>query len=96
MVVVFQQVMELIISHLICPFHSDETFLFSHGTSGSLLCGIRLIFAQDIEEFADILVQCRVGSLNAYLIQYLLDKERRSQGCDHEKDFSCTFSLQIN
>jgi hypothetical protein len=61
------------------------------------MCGIRIVYEQDIEEFVETLVQCMLECPNEYHQSYhlnLLAQVTESQGCDHGTDFSCSFTLQ--
>jgi hypothetical protein len=61
------------------------------------MCGIRLVYEEDIEEFVETLVQCMLEGPDAYhefYYRHLFAQVVELQGCDHGKDFSCSFSLQ--
>jgi hypothetical protein len=61
------------------------------------MCGSRLVYEEDIEEFVETLVQGMLECPNEYHVSYhqnLLAQVAELQGCDHGKDFSCSFTLQ--
>jgi hypothetical protein len=60
-------------------------------------CGIRLVYEEDIEESVETLVQCMLECPDEYHESYyrnLFAQVVELQGCDHGKDFCCSFSLQ--
>ncbi|XP_075647663.1 TMV resistance protein N-like [Castanea sativa] len=110
---VFQDSKDIFVesSHRILVFYIPHLFLclegcchvgasFERNNPGVMVkeCGIRLVFEQDVEDFMDTLVQCMLGSPDAYhdfFNQNLSHQvEERVAGFDNGKDFGCSSSLQ--
>ena len=58
------------------------------------MCGIRLVYEQDVEEFVQSLVEYMLGSPDANhqsFSEHLSHQRRILQGCIHEKHYLCPF-----
>jgi hypothetical protein len=78
-------------SHIWASFGSDNRDVKVE------MCGICLVYEQDVEGFVQILVQCMLETPDAYqpsLYQNLLAQLAQFQDCNHEKGFCSSFFLE--
>ena len=78
-------------SHIEALFESDNPSLEVE------MCGIRLVYEQDVEDFVQTLVEYMLGNPDVYhpaIYENLEVQLRKLQGCNHGKDFSCSFTQE--
>ncbi|XP_050281499.1 TMV resistance protein N-like [Quercus robur] len=59
------------------------------------MCGIRLVYEKNVEEFVQTLVEYMLGTPEVYhqaIYLNLIDQLGKLQGCNHGEDFCCTFT----
>jgi len=59
------------------------------------MCGIRLVYKKNVEEFMQTLVEYMLGTPEVYhqaICLNLIDQLGKLQGCNHEEDICCTFT----
>ena len=61
------------------------------------MCGIRLVYEKNVEEFVQTLVEYMLGTPEDYhqsIYLNLMNQLGKLQGCNHGADFCCTFTLE--
>ena len=58
------------------------------------MCGIRVVYKQDVKELVQTLVQCMLECSNAFYSPDLLHQGEKFPGSNHEKYFGCNFTFQ--